>query len=70
MKRDTVELEMLLEHARDQVQAMADLLAAVVANAGGIVEIRPEDVAVSRGQIVDVLAAPDSPVVLVRLVKS
>ena len=67
MTRDPATLAILLEDTRDQLQAMATLLAAVVANAGGVVEITPADVALAHGRDVKVFSGEASKVVLLSL---
>lgn len=65
MTRNIQELQIMLEHERDRVQTLVDLLAAVLATAGGVMEIRPADVAAAQRK--SVVISEGAGLVLVRL---
>lgn len=65
MTRDVATLQILLERERDRVQTLVDLLAAVISAAGGAAEVKPIDVAKTRGQTVEIQEGAG--LVLVRL---
>ena len=67
MSEQVASLQILLDHERERVQTLVDLLAVLVANAGGFVEITPHDVASARGKNVEIDGGIDAGLVLMRL---